>query len=54
VALPLRGAVQIALNLWIRITVVIRNGLATFTITPDDGNNPIDQSSAVLLSDAVC
>ena len=53
-ALYLRGAVQIPLDLWIRITVVFRNGLVSFTITPEDDPFPIDQGSAVLQSDNVC
>ena len=52
-ALPLRGAAQIPLDLWIRITVVIRNGLVSFTISPEDDPFPIDQGSADLLSDNV-
>jgi len=48
-----RGAVKISLDMWIRITVVVRDGKITFTISGDDSTFPIDQGLADLLTSDV-
>lgn len=44
---------KISLDMWIRITVVVRDGKITFTISGDDSTFPIDQGLADLLTSDV-